>query len=310
MRNAFIKALYSSTTKNKQICLLTGDLGYTVFEKYQKDFPLNFLNAGVAESNMVGVAAGLALSGKIPFVYSTAPFVTLRAFEQIRNDVCLMKANVKIVGVGAGIAYTHHGPSHHSIEDIGVMRVLPNIVIICPSDPVETEAAVKSAIKHKGPVYIRLGKKGEPTIHKYPIKFQLGKGITLKTGKNVTLITCGSITQTALEIADKLQERGIETGVVSMHTIKPLDTKLIERVATESQIVCTIEEHSVIGGLGSAVSEFLSENSIQVKFKRFGINDTFCTMLGNHAYMKNYYGLSTEKISNYILNWINNESKH
>lgn len=310
MRNAFINTLHTLTRKNKNICLLTGDLGYTVFEEYRRNFPDNFFNAGVAEANMVGVAAGLALSGKIPFIYSIAPFTTLRVYEQIRNDVCLMNVNVKIVGVGAGLAYSHAGPTHHSLEDITIMRALPNMIVTCPSDRVETAAIVNAAVSHEGPVYLRLGKKGEPVIHKKKPKFQLGKGIIVQSGKDLMFIVCGSIITTALQVAAKLQKHGIEAGVISMHTIKPLDTKLIEKILNTTQAICTIEEHHIIGGLGSSVSEFLAEKKTRVRFKRFGINDTFCTMLGNHEYMKDYYGLSEKKITKSILTWLHNEKKY
>lgn len=306
MRQVFINTLGEITRKNKNIYLLTGDLGYTIFEKYRSEFPSNFINAGVAEENMVGVAVGLALSGKIPFIYSISPFLTSRAYEQIRNDVCLPKANVKIIGIGAGISYAHAGPSHHALEDIAIMRALPNMVVLSPADPVEVVASVKTMINHCGPVYLRLGKSGEPVVHKKKIKFEIGKGLIISEGKDGYILTCGAIANTVLNVVEKLKRLGYSFGVISMHTVKPLDTVLISQLIDRVRAMCTVEEHNIIGGLGGAVSEFLAESSTKVLFKRFGIEDIFCQQLGNYKYMQDYYGLSENKLTMAILNWLKN----
>ncbi len=301
MRQAFVDSLFILTKTHKNIVLLTGDLGFTVFEKYQKSFPDNFYNAGVMEANMVGVASGLALSGKIPFVYSIAPFVTLRTYEQIRNDVCLHNANVKIIGVGSGLSYTHAGPSHHVLEDLAVMRALPNMTVVSPSDPMEVSLCMKAAIRQPGPVYIRLGKKGEPVIHKSKPDFSFGKGIIVKRGGDIYIVTCGPIIQTVIEASKILESWHISCGVVSMHTIKPLDTRLIGKLSKQVKGLFTVEEHSIIGGLGGAVSEYLAENNgTNILFKRFGTRDTFCLEIGDHDYMRDKQNLSAIKIASSI----------
>lgn len=305
MRNAFIKTLELEASKNKNIILLTGDLGFTVFEKFRERFPNRFFNMGVAEANMMGVAAGLALCGKIPFVYSIVPFVTMRPFEQIRNDVCLHKANVKIVGVGGGFAYSHAGTTHHAIEDIAIMRALPNMTVICPADPLETELASRAIIKFKSPVYLRLGKKGEPKIHKTEPKFSIGKGIVIKKGKDIALVACGPITQNCLLAVNELERKGISATVVSMHTVKPLDIQLLDEIIIEHKALFVIEEHNIIGGLGSAVAEYLAENQeTRIFFKRIGVNDQYCFDIGNYEYIRDIFNLSPHKISQTIQKYL------
>lgn len=306
MRNAFIETLEKEVKANPNIIVLTGDLGYTVFDQFKIRYPKQFINMGVAEANMMGVAAGLALSGKIPFVYSIAPFVCLRPYEQIRNDVCMHNANVKIIGVGGGLAYSNAGPTHHVNEDIAVMRVLPNMTVICPSDPIEVRLAVKGMIRYKGPVYLRLGKHGEPIIHKTKPNFKIGKGIIIKEGRDIALISCGSITHNALLTAEILEKKGIFTTIVSMHTIKPLDTKLLSNVIKKFKAVFTIEEHNIIGGLGSAVAEFIAENQTKtIIFKRLGVNDVFCRQIGDYDYIRDCNSLSPKKIVNQIIKTLN-----
>lgn len=309
MRNTFIKILEQRTKENSNIMLLTGDLGFTVFENYATNFPHNFFNMGVAEANMMGVASGLSLTGKIPFVYSIAPFITLRPIEQIRNDVCLHNANVKIVGVGAGLSYSHAGPTHHINEDIGMLKTIPNITIICPSDPVEVELAVNFAIKHEGPIYIRLGKKGEPVLHKNKNGLDVKKAIEIRKGTDILLLSHGSIINNTLKTADILKKQGFSSSVVSIPTIKPIDLDFINRSLSRFKYIFTIEEHNIIGGLGSSVGEVIAESKKSPVFKRIGINDQFCEIIGDHDYMRDYYGLSPSKISQTIVHTIkkNNE---
>lgn len=302
MRNAFINTLEKEAYKNKDIILLTGDLGFTVFENFQKKIPKRFFNMGVAEANMIGVAVGLALSGKIPIVYSIAPFIALRPFEQIRNDVCLHNANVKIIGVGGGLSYTHAGPTHHIAEDLAVMRVLPNMTVIAPADPLEVKLATTYMLKKRGPVYLRLGKKGEHKVHQEKINFKIGRGIIVKKGSDVCLISCGSITYNALKAACLLDKEKISTAVVSMHTVKPLDMLLLENLIKKYKAIFTIEEHSVIGGLGGAISEFLAENlKRDLIFKRIGINDCFCLEIAEYDLLRDIYNLSPQKIAKTII---------
>ncbi|MBI2617085.1 transketolase [Candidatus Gottesmanbacteria bacterium] len=302
MRNAFVQSLGILAKRDKKLILLTGDLGYTVFEDFKSKFPKQFLNVGVAEANMMGVACGFALTGFTPIVYSIATFVTMRGFEQIRNDICLHYANVKIIGTGGGLSYGHAGATHHSLEDIAIMRSLPNIIIVCPSDRNQVKAAFVEILKHKGPVYFRLGKKGEPDIYTPTSPFTIGKGIILKRGADLTLIATGNMVYNGLQAARILSQKGVDTGIIDMHTVKPLDEDVIIKVAKATKAIFTLEEHSIVGGLGTAVSEVLSEKGKEkIYFKRLGINDTFIETVGNQEYLRHIYGLSIETIVRRIL---------
>lgn len=302
MRNAFIKCLDQLTYKNKNIIILSGDLGFSVFENFIIKYPQNFYNLGVGEANMTSIAAGMAAEGNIPVLYSIIPFITMRCFEQIRNDICSHNLNVKIIGVGSGLGYAHLGISHHSGEDISIMRTLPNMTVISPADSHEVEAALHWAFKHKGPVYIRLGKSGEPLIHNKKIIFKKNpQGFVLKNGKDGVVFSTGTIIANTLQAVQLLQDKNINFEVVSIPFIKPIDINLIIKSVKKHQHVFTIEEHSVIGGLGSAIAEVLIENSIRIKkFKRFGFNDSFCRTIGNYDYMRDSMGLSAKKIAKRI----------
>lgn len=304
MRTTFINTLTELAEKDNRIFLLTGDLGFSILEKFQNKFSDRYFNIGIAEANMVGIAAGLALSGKNVFIYSIVPFATMRCFEQIRNDLCYQNLNVKIIGVGSGLCYGSAGPTHHSIIDIAIMRTLPNITIICPGDPVEVEMATKISLLHKGPVYIRLGKTNEPRVHKQKINFKLGKGITIKDGNDITIISTGNMLYNSKCVSDKLINRGIDTRLISMHTIKPIDKEIILKAAQETKIIFTIEEHSSIGGLSSAVSEVLiKEDAKKVIFKSFYISDNYYKYIGDQEYLRKISSLSIEQIFNDIMKY-------
>ena len=305
MRIAFVNTLQELAEKNKNIMLLTGDLGYSVFERYIKLFPKQFINMGVAEQNMTGVAAGLAIENKTPFIYSIVPFITMRNFEQIRNDICYQNLNVKIIGVGAGFSYGPYGHTHHGLEDIGILRTLANLTIICPGDPIETELAVKKAIEIKGPVYIRLGRAGEAIVHDKRPKFSIGKGLIIKEGKDITIIATGNMLGIGLEVSKKLKNRGISVRLISMHTIKPFDSEIIIDSVKKTKAIFSLEEHSIIGGLGSAVSEVLAENKISTRFKRLGVPDRFTKEIGDQEYMRKVNGLSIDSIVEVILKSLN-----
>lgn len=299
MRIAFVKTLLNLAKKDKRIILITGDLGFSVFEDYIKKFPKQYLNAGVAEQNMTGMAAGMAMEEKIPLLYSIVPFVTMRNFEQIRNDICYQNLNVKIVGVGSGFSYGIYGHTHYGLEDIGILRTIPNITILSPGDPVETELATRAAFTINGPVYIRLGKAGEPTVHKIKPVFTIGKGIIIKKGRDIALLSTGTMVPVAVEVAELLKNK-YSVCVVSMHTIKPLDETLVKELAGKTRGIFTLEEHSVIGGLGSAVAEFLAENKWGKIFKRFGSPDEFCKVTGSQKFMRKSRGISSEQIASSI----------
>lgn len=303
MRKAFVNKLTQLVSKNKDIYLLTGDLGFSVFEEFKKNFPNNYLNVGVSESNMIGMAAGMAMRGKQVFVYSIIPFVTLRCLEQIRNDLCYQRLPVKIIGVGEGLSYGTAGVTHHALEDIAVMSALPEMTVIAPGDPIEVELAVEKSLELKGPCYIRLGKSGEPILHKKEFIFEIGKSIVLKNGKNITLISTGNMLETALKVYGILKKENINCKVVSMHTIKPIDRDTIIKYATETNVIVSIEEHSKIGGLGSHIADVITEEMLRVKLLKIALPDEFIHTVGSQNYLKKLYELTPDQIAKKILDF-------
>jgi transketolase len=291
MRTAFLETLCELAERDERIWLLTADLGYSVLERFAQRFPDRYVNVGVAEQNMTGVAAGLARCGKISFTYSIANFPTLRCLEQIRNDVCFHQANVKVVAVGGGFAYGSLGYSHHGLEDLGIMRTLPGMTVIAPGDPVETMLATRAVAQWPGPCYLRIGKAGEPRVHTQEPPFELGKAITVRPGRDATLISTGAMLQATLAAAEELAADDIDVRVLSMHTLKPLDKGAIQRAALETPAIVTVEEHSVIGGLGSAVAELLAELGMPgLKFRRFGVPDCPGHEVGTQEYLRGRLG--------------------
>lgn len=297
MRTAFLKELFELAKTDPRIVFITGDLGFTVVEPFMQELPAQFVNAGVAEQNMTGMAAGMAMTGKIVFTYSIANFPTLRCLEQIRNDVCYHKANVKIIAIGGGFAYGAMGATHHATEELGILRMLPNMVVLAPGDPTEARAATRAVVEHRGPCYMRLGKAGEPVVHKGEIDFHIGKAIRLREGTDVTLISTGSSLQTAVKAAAALAVQGIETRVLSMHTLRPLDEAAVLAAAHETKAMVTLEEHSVMGGLGSAVAEVLAEQSdVLVPFHRIGLPPAFSPHIGTQEYMQQQHHLDVPSV--------------
>ena len=303
MRTAFFNALSSAAAGDERVWLVVGDLGYGVVEKFAQSFPDRYVNAGVAEQNMAGLAAGIALSGNVVFTYSIANFPTLRCLEQIRNDICYHGANVKIVSVGGGLAYGQLGMRHHATEDIAIMRALPGMTVIAPGDPVQAGLALQAVIDQPGPCYVRLGRAGERVIHRAPPRtFALGKAITVRDGRDVTLVSTGGMLPVALDAADALQRRGVSARLVSMHTIKPLDVAAVESANESTGAIVTLEEHSVTGGLGSAVAEALCEMPGRaVPFLRSGLPSEFVDTVGDQAYLRKRYGLDAEAVTSRVL---------
>jgi transketolase len=294
MRTAFIETLFELAQKDSRIVLIVGDLGFGVVTRFKELLPQQFVNAGVAEQNMTGLAAGMALSGKIVFTYSIANFPILRCLEQIRNDVCYHQANVKIVAVGGGLAYGALGISHHATEDLAIMRALPNLLVMAPGDPLEAKLATQAAITYPGPCYLRIGRAGEPIVHSRVPDFQLGKALHLRNGNDLTLISTGSGLADVVKAADALTQEGLHARVLSMPTLKPLDQEAVLRAAYETSAIFTVEEHSIIGGLGSAVAEVLMEANVSTPhFKRIGITDVFSSVVGDQDYLRDYYGLNS-----------------
>ncbi|MEC0370786.1 transketolase family protein [Paenibacillus chibensis] len=286
MRTTFIQSLIEEAEKDERIFLITPDMGYSILEEFQDKFPDRFLNVGIAEQNAVGVAAGLALSGKVVYIYSIIPFVTMRCFEQVRVDLAYMNTNVRLVGVGAGLSYGPAGTTHHAIEDIAIMRSLPNMTVCCPGDPVEVREIVKQSVKYNGPMFIRLGKNGEPNIHSDNTPIEIGKAIKVTQGNDVVLITTSNMLEQGRLLVEEWAKKGKHVRLISMPTIKPFDKECILELIAENIPIYTLEEHNVIGGLGTAVAEVIAESGIGVKFKRIGIPDTYTHMVGSQHYLR------------------------
>lgn len=302
MRNAFAKEVTEIAARDERFVLLSGDIGNMLFDRYKETAPDRFFNCGVAEANMVGLAAGMAMSGLRPFAYTITPFITSRVMEQIRVDVCYHNLPVTIAGVGSGLSYASLGATHHSCEDIAMLRALPNMTILCPGDPMEVRAAIRAALRHNGPVYIRLGKKGEANIHKEVPDLVIGRPITVREGKDVCLLAVGTMLPDALAVAEHLAGHGVNARVVSFHTVKPLNTDFLEEVFTANRLVATVEEHSLIGGLGAAVAEWLADvGGRPARLKRFGTPDAFFHKAGEQEYARECMGLDAESMSSSIL---------
>lgn len=300
MRNAFTEAICERAQRDERLIFLVADIGNITFDNFRQEFPHRFLNVGVAEANMVGVSAGLALSGKIPVVYTIASFEIFRAFEQIRDDVCYQNLPVKIVGVGCGLAYSTLGPTHHTLEDIAVLRALPNLTIVCPADPVEARLLSLAAIERDGPVFVRLAKAGEPRIFPETHRVEIGKAVTVADGEDVAMVATGLMVGASLRAAESLRVEGIQARVLNMHTIKPLDRDAVLTAARETGAVVTVEEHSTYGGLGGAVAEVLAEEAARTRFLRLGLPDRFCSLYGSHEALLDEAGLSPDKIARSI----------
>ncbi len=310
MRSTVINTVHKIMSKNKNVYFLTGDLGYTALEEIERDYPDRFINVGVAEQNMIGVASGLALSGKIVFAYSIIPFITMRCFEQIRDDVCLHNLNVKLIGVGAGLSYGVLGSTHFALEDIGIMRCLPNMTIVSPADPLEAALATKKIFTYPGPVYLRLGKKGEPIIYKDPYNFEIGKLKTIIQGKDIIIFSSGGILFNILQATSILKEKyKIDSTVVNAHTIKPLDKNHILKICKTKKMSFVIEEHSIIGGLGSAIAEILSQESNMPSLKIIGTEDMFIKHIGTQEYIRKSLGFDSNSIVKKIIKLCKNKNK-
>lgn len=294
-REAYGNTLVELIDKNKDVVVLDADLAHaTKTLDFSQKCPERFFNMGIAEADMIGTAAGLAVCGKIPFASTFAVFATGRAFDQIRNTVCYAKLNVKIVGTHAGITVGPDGGTHEAIEDIALMRSLPNMSVIVPSDDVEARAAVLAAAEYNGPVYLRMARVASPTYHAEDYKFEFGKGELVRDGKDITIVATGLMVTKALEAAEKLAETGILAQVVNIHTIKPLDKELIVACAKKTGKVITVEEANVYGGLGSAVCEVLADK-YPVPVKRIGVQDKFGKS-GDPDELLKEYGLTAEDI--------------
>jgi transketolase len=301
VRTTLVSGLESLSQESGNIFILTGDLGFKLFDSFLLKNPGKFYDMGIAESNMISTAAGLALCGKNVYCYSIVPFLVMRAYEQIRIDVAYHNLNVKLIGVGGGLTYGMEGFTHFGLEDFALMRALPNMTVVAPSDPAEAEQLASLSTLHEGQLYIRLGKNGDPVLHKRPPTLKVGEGMVLREGNGVALFAVGSMVLPAIRVCDMLREKGIRLTLVNMHTIKPIDKKLIEQIAaSHKEAIFTMEEHYIDGGLGSAVAEILSEYGYHGLFKRFGI-EQLEKHIGHAEFLRMKYGLNEENLFNAIV---------
>lgn len=303
MRDTFVRTLVEIAKDNKNIELITGDLGFGVLKPYFETLPDQFTNAGIAEQNMTTVAAGMALEGKTVFTYSIGNFPTLRCLEQIRNDCAYHNANVKIVCVGGGLVYGSLGMSHQATEDIAILRALPDVMVVCPGDLVEAAEATKAIASMPGTSYLRLGRGGEKRVHEKIENFEIGKAIKIKEveGKGkAAVFSAGAILDDTTDACDELVKEGYGITQYSFHTIKPIDKDVIKKCDEECDYIVTVEEHNIVGGFGGAVAEVMAELGGKAKLVRIGLDDLYCTRVGSQKYLRAQYGMNAEAIVNKI----------
>lgn len=301
MRDAFVERLSELAAKDPRICLITGDLGFGVLDDFAGRFPDQYINAGVAEQNMTAIAAGMALEGHTVFTYSIANFPTLRCLEQIRNDVCYHDANVNIVAIGGGFSYGVLGMSHHATEDIAILRALPEMTVVSPGDLWEAREATSQAAATPGPCYLRLDKSAAENTAQPGEKFQLGRARKLRDGGDMTLIATGGILGETLGAAEDMARQGIECRVLSMHTVKPLDTRAVTDACRQTGGIVTVEEHNIVGGLGGAVAEACLDAGVHPRlFHRVGLRDVYSAVVGSQDFLRRYHGMDRVAIASIV----------
>lgn len=294
---AFVETLIDLMRRHDDVVILTADMGFSVFEGIQKEFPKRFFNTGVTEQSTMGLSAGLSLSGYTVFVYAQAVFATLRCLEQVRLDVAYHHANVKIIGTAGGFWLNQLGVSHFALEDIGAMRLLPGMTIFVPGDPYEAAWSTKKAYETRGPVYMRLAKPDRQFVHKKTVAIEVGDSIKITRGKKGALLVSGTLLAAAVEICRKLEKDGMSIALYSLPTIKPMNQKMLAKIMKQYLHIFTLEEHSVIGGLGSAISEYITDHGIQrLSLTRFGVPDSFIHFTGSREYLLARSGLSSANI--------------
>lgn len=306
MRDTFVRTLIELAKEDKNIELITGDLGFGVLKPFWEQLPDQFTNAGIAEQNMTTVAAGMALEGKTVFTYSIGNFPTLRCLEQIRNDCAYHQANVKIVCVGGGFVYGSLGMSHQATEDLAILRALPDVVVMAPADLVEAEEATKAIAAYPGTCYLRLGRGGEKRIHDRIENFQIGRAIQVKEGEKVAVFSTGAIFEEVQGAYELLKAKGYSPAVYTFPTVKPIDKDVIEQVSRDFELIVTCEEHNIVGGFGSAVAEVMAEmRRRKARLLRIGLDDLYAVRVGNQKYLREQYGMSAAKIAARIEEEIN-----
>ncbi len=300
IRDAFFDEVYTIASQDPGVIFLTADTGAFSLNRFKADLSSQYINVGVAEQNLISVAAGLALGGKKVFIYTIAPFVTQRCYEQIKIDICGMCLPIKIIGSGPGITYSSDGPTHHAIQDVAVMRALPGMTILNPSDPVMAAAAARIAYASQGPVYIRIDKGKLPLL--YDSNHDFSAGLTLlKKGRDLTIVTTGIMVQQAFKVAEELAKHSVDAGIVDIYRLKPINEELLLTFIGQSNRIVTLEEHSLVGGIGSAVSEILVDNGKALPVKRIGITEENCPGYGDREWMHSLYGLDVNSIVKTIL---------
>ena len=304
MRKTCLESVYKLAKRNKKVIFIGSDLGPGVLNEFKKKIPKRFIMEGVSEQAIVGMAAGLAIEGYLPYVNTIATFLTRRCFEQIVIDLCLHDLPVKLIGNGGGLVYAPLGPTHQAIEDIGILRTLPNMTIVAPCDAEEMKRLMTASLDWPHPLYIRLAKGGDPIVSKPELGFQIGKGIHLREGDDVLFITTGITTQRALEAAQYLTDEKVDCGVFHMHTIKPFDNKGLIQAAKSAELIVTIEEHVLNSGLGSAVLESFSDHGVYKKVIRLGIPDVFAEKYGSQDIIMAEFGLDPENIVKTVKNFL------
>ena len=298
MRKTCLDTVYEIAKKDPRVVFVGSDLGPGTLDQFREEMPDRFFMEGIAEQNVIGLAAGLAMEGYVPYVNTIATFLTRRCYEQVAMDLCLHNLPVRLIGNGGGMVYAPLGPTHIAIEDIAIMRALPNMTVVAPCDADEMRRLVPQTLEREGPVYIRLGKGGDLIVSESELSFQIGKGIVMREPGDALIVSTGVMTHRALDAADILAKQGVGCGVLHMHTVKPLDTETLYKTARTAKVVVTIEEHTVIGGLGSAVADCLIENleGRLPAIRRMGIPDVFSKEYGSQNSMLETFGLTTEVI--------------
>lgn len=303
MRDTYLKMLYELAERDSEVVSLVSDNGLIVYDDFRRDFPNRYYNFGIAEENMIAAAAGMASCGKIPFAYTISAFIVYRAYEFLRDDVCFQNQNVKIIGIGTGLTYSTLGPSHHTTEDIGLLRSLPNLTVFSPATRTEVKWMMKEAYKIDGPVYIRLGNNNKDFYETQP-HFEVGQPTVVRHGTDLTIMTTGPILNEVMLVADLLAKSGIEAEVVSVHTLKPFNTKKIADIAIATGKLVVVEEHNVIGGLYAAVAEALVEHNKTVPVLKIGLQDRFAVGYGTLEEVRTANGLDSDSIYQAIVGFI------
>lgn len=301
MRNAYKKKIAELCEQNPKVMLVLVDSGDREYDELRERFAGRIVECGISEQNAVGVAAGIASEGMIPIIYGMSPFLVYRAFEFIRDDVCLQNMNVKIMGTGAGVIYNNLGPTHHATEDIGILRTVPDIRVLSPASPLELSPCIDSAIQHDGPTYIRIGKAWEEEIYEDIPGETIENAIELKEGNDICIISTGSITATVLKARALLKERNISTAIVNMRQLKPVNEQDIMSYLKKYKKVFTVEEHNIINGLGSVIADVIAKYNLDVNLGKIGFEDSFCRDYGWYQDIKKINGLGEEEIVDKIL---------